>query len=141
VPAALGSDTGGSIRMPAHFCGVTGLKPTNGRVSRANAMPLSFTLDTVGPLARSAEDCALIAPLRRPDPLDPTTDGAPAWMRKAAKRAPRGMTIGIPKSFYVDDLEADVDKALDDAIATFRKLGARIVQVELPTRRWCRPRR
>ena len=80
VPAALGSDTGGSIRLPAHFCGVTGLKPTNGRVSRANAMPLSFTLDTVGPLARTAEDCALIAAaIAGPDPLDPTTDGAPAW--------------------------------------------------------------
>ena len=133
VPAALGSDTGGSIRLPAHFCGVTGLKTTNGRVSRANAMPLSFTLDTVGPLARTAEDCALIAAATAgPDPLDPTTDGAPAWDAQAAKRAPRGMTIGIPKSFYVDDLERDVDQALDDAIATFRKLGARIVQVDLP---------
>ena len=133
VPAALGSDTGGSIRMPAHFCGVTGLKPTNGRVSRANAMPLSFTLDTVGPLARSAEDCGLVAAATMgPDPLDPTTDGAPLWDAQAAKRAPLGMTIGIPKSFYVDDLEADVDKALDEAIATFRKLGARIVQVDLP---------
>ena len=60
VPAALGSDTGGSIRMPAHFCGVSGFKPTNDRVSRANAMPLSFTLDTVGPLAQTAEDCAII---------------------------------------------------------------------------------
>jgi aspartyl-tRNA(Asn)/glutamyl-tRNA(Gln) amidotransferase subunit A len=67
-----------------------------------------------------------------PDPLDPTTDGAPLWDAEASKRAPRTMTIGIPKSFYVDDLEADVDKALDEAIATFRKLGARIVQVELP---------
>jgi len=56
VPAALGSDTGGSIRLPAHFCGVTGFKATYGRVSRANALPLSFTLDTVGPLAVSAED-------------------------------------------------------------------------------------
>ena len=133
VPAALGSDTGGSIRMPAHFCGVTGLKPTNGRVSRANAMPLSYSLDTVGPLARTAEDCGLIAAATMgPDPLDPTTDGAPLWDPEAAKRAPRTMTIGIPKSFYVDDLEVDVDKALDEAIATFRKLGARIVQVELP---------
>jgi aspartyl-tRNA(Asn)/glutamyl-tRNA(Gln) amidotransferase subunit A len=111
---------------------VTGLKPTNGRVSRANAMPLSFTLDTVGPLARTAEDCGLIAAATMgPDPLDPTTDGAPPWDAHAAKRALLGMTIGIPKSFYVDDLEADVDKALDEAIATFRKLGARIVQVEL----------
>jgi aspartyl-tRNA(Asn)/glutamyl-tRNA(Gln) amidotransferase subunit A len=133
VPAALGSDTGGSIRMPAHFCGVTGLKPTNGRVSRANAMPLSFTLDTVGPLARTAEDCGLIAAaIMGLDPLDPTTDGAPPWDAQAAKRAVRNMTIGIPKSFYVDDLEADVDKALDGAIAVFRKLGARIVQVDLP---------
>ena len=133
VPAALGSDTGGSIRLPAHFCGVTGLKTTNGRVSRANAMPLSFTLDTVGPLARTAEDCGLIAAATAgPDPLDPTTDGAPLWDAQAAKRAPRGMTIGIPKSFYVDDLERDVDQALDDAIAAFRKLGARIVQVDLP---------
>jgi aspartyl-tRNA(Asn)/glutamyl-tRNA(Gln) amidotransferase subunit A len=133
VPAALGSDTGGSIRMPAHFCGVTGLKPTNGRVSRANAMPLSFTLDTVGPLARTAEDCGLIAAaIMGPDPLDPTTDGAPPWDMEATKRAARNMTIGIPKSFYVDDLEADVDKALDGAIAVFRKLGARIVQVDLP---------
>jgi aspartyl-tRNA(Asn)/glutamyl-tRNA(Gln) amidotransferase subunit A len=133
VPAALGSDTGGSIRLPAHFCGVTGLKPTNGRVSRANAMPLSFTLDTVGPLARTAEDCGLIAAaIMGPDPLDPTTDGAPPWDAEAARRAPRGMTIGIPNSFYIDDLESDVDKALDGAIATFRKLGMRIVQVDLP---------
>lgn len=133
VPAALGSDTGGSIRMPAHFCGVTGLKPTNGRVSRANAMPLSFTLDTVGPLARTAEDCALIAAaIAGPDPLDPTTDGAPVWNAAEAKRPARGMTIGIPKSFYVDDLERDVEKAFDDAIATFRKLGARLVQVDPP---------
>ena len=133
VPAALGSDTGGSIRMPAHFCGVTGLKPTNGRLSRANAMPLSFTLDTVGPLARTVEDCALIAAaIAGPDPLDPTTDGAPAWNAKAAKRAPKGMTVGIPKSFYVDDLEADVAKAFEEAIATFKKLGVRMVEVDLP---------
>ena len=133
VPAALGSDTGGSIRLPAHFCSVTGLKPTNGRVSRANAMPLSFTLDTVGPLARTAEDCGLVAAaIMGPDPLDPTTDGAPPWDEQAAQRSTRNMTIGVPRSFYVDDLETDVDKALDDAIAVFRKLGARIVQVELP---------
>ena len=133
VPAALGSDTGGSIRMPAHFCGVTGLKPTNGRVSRANAMPLSFTLDTVGPLARTAEDCALImAAIAGPDPLDPTTDGAPRWNARAAKRPAKGMTLGIPKSFYVENLEADVGKAFEQAIATFKKLGVRIVQVDLP---------
>jgi len=133
VPAALGSDTGGSIRMPAHFCGVSGFKPTNNRVSRANAMPLSFTLDTVGPLAQTAEDCALILSIiAGPDPLDPTTASAPKWDTKATKRPVKGMTIGIPKSFYVDDLESDVAKALDDAIAVFKKLGVKVVEVDLP---------
>ena len=133
VPAALGSDTGGSIRMPAHFCGTSGFKPTNGRVSRANCMPLSFTLDTVGPLAQTAEDCAIVLSIiAGPDPLDPTTALAPKWDAKAMKRPAKGMTIGIPKSFYVDDLEPDVAKALDDAIATFKTLGVKVIQVDLP---------
>jgi aspartyl-tRNA(Asn)/glutamyl-tRNA(Gln) amidotransferase subunit A len=133
VPAALGSDTGGSIRMPAHFCGTSGFKPTNNRVSRANAMPLSFTLDTVGPLAQTAEDCALIlSVVAGPDPLDPTTASAPAWDAKAMKRPAKGLTIGIPKAFYVDDLEPDVAKALDEAIATFKALGVKTVEVDLP---------
>jgi aspartyl-tRNA(Asn)/glutamyl-tRNA(Gln) amidotransferase subunit A len=131
--AALGSDTGGSIRLPAHFCGVTGFKPTYGRVSRANAMPLSFTLDTVGPLASSAEDCALIGSvIAGIDPLDPTTSGAPAWDMAATQRSPKGMTIGVPRKFYVDDLEFDVATLLDEALATFRRLGARVVEVDLP---------
>jgi aspartyl-tRNA(Asn)/glutamyl-tRNA(Gln) amidotransferase subunit A len=133
VPAALGSDTGGSIRLPAHFCGTSGFKPTNNRVSRANCMPLSFTLDTVGPLAQTAEDCALILSLiAGPDPLDPTTATAPKWDAKAMKQPVKGQTIGIPKAFYVDDLEPDVAKALDDAIAVFKKLGVKVVQVDLP---------
>ena len=132
VHAALGSDTGGSIRLPAHFCGVTGFKPTNGRVSRANAMPLSFTLDTVGPLAQTAEDCGLIAAaIAGPDPLDPTTAGAPPWNAKAARRPPKGLNIGVPTRFYVDDLEPDVAAALDAALTVLRKLGAKIVKVEL----------
>jgi len=133
VHAALGSDTGGSIRLPAHFCGVTGFRPTNGRVSRANAMPLSFTLDAVGPLAQTAEDCALIvAAIASPDPLDPTTAGAPAWNAKAAGRSPKGLKIGVPTRFYVDDLEPDVSAALDAALTAVRKLGAKVVKVELP---------
>jgi aspartyl-tRNA(Asn)/glutamyl-tRNA(Gln) amidotransferase subunit A len=133
VPAALGSDTGGSIRLPAHFCGVTGLKPTAGRVSRANAMPLSFTLDTVGPLARTAADCGLVmAIIAGPDPLDPTTSGAPAWNAPAAQRSPAGLTIGVPSRFYVDDLEPDVGVVLEEATSTLQKLGARVVKVDLP---------
>jgi aspartyl-tRNA(Asn)/glutamyl-tRNA(Gln) amidotransferase subunit A len=131
--AALGSDTGGSIRMPAHCCGVTGLKTTTGRVSRANAMPLSFTLDTVGPLARSAEDCAMIAEaIAGPDPLDPVTDKSPLWDKAAAQRDVKGLTVGVPASFYVDGLEPDVAAALDNTIKEFEKLGARIVKVGLP---------
>jgi aspartyl-tRNA(Asn)/glutamyl-tRNA(Gln) amidotransferase subunit A len=133
VPAALGSDTGGSIRGPAHFCGVSGFKPTYGRVSRANAMPLSFTLDTVGPLAQTAEDCALVTALMAgPDPLDPTTAGAPAWDSMAAKASVKGMTIGVPDSFYVDDLEPDVARAFEVALDTFRLLGVKVVKVTLP---------
>jgi len=133
VPAALGSDTGGSIRLPAHFCGVTGFKPTYGRVSRANAMPLSFTLDTVGPLARSADDCALVMQaIAGPDPLDPTTTGAPAWNGDVAGGSPGALKIGVPTGFYVDDLEADVANALDAALTTLRSLGAHIVKVDLP---------
>src|SRR5438093_10179589 len=130
VPGALGSDTGGSIRLPAHFCGVTGFKPTYGRVSRANALPLSFTLDTVGPLAQTAEDCGLIAALiAGADPLDPTTAGAPAWNAKAARRSLKGLTIGVPARFYVDDLEPEIASALDAPIASLRKLGTKIAKV------------
>ena len=109
--AALGSDTGGSIRMPAHFCGVTGLKTTVGRISRAGAMPLSQSLDTVGPLARTVEDCALLLGLMAgADPDDPTAiggagaglHGGDAGSRSKASRSacpPRSMsTISIPKS-------------------------------------------
>src|SRR5438132_4537765 len=130
---ALGSDTGGSIRLPAHFCGVTGFKPTYGRVSRANALPLSFTLDTVGPLAVSAEDAGLIMGIiAGPDPLDPTALGAPAWNAKRTRTSPKELRIGVPTRFYVDDLESDIASALNATIAMLRKLGAKISKVELP---------
>jgi aspartyl-tRNA(Asn)/glutamyl-tRNA(Gln) amidotransferase subunit A len=133
VPAALGSDTGGSIRLPAHFCGVTGFKPTNGRVSRANALPLSFTLDTVGPLAVSAEDAGLIMSIiAGPDPLDPMTLGAPPWNMRRTRSSPKRLKIGVPAKFYVDDLEPDVAAALEATIDALRKLGAKISKVELP---------
>jgi aspartyl-tRNA(Asn)/glutamyl-tRNA(Gln) amidotransferase subunit A len=135
--AALGSDTGGSIRMPAHFCGVTGLKVTWGRISRAGAMPLSQSLDTVGPLAQTAEDCALLLGLMAgPDPEDPTASTAPVQDYLAATRASlKGLKVGVPSSFYVDDLDADVAKALDTTIAALESEGAEIVQVELTDHR------
>ncbi len=135
--AALGSDTGGSIRMPAHFCGVTGLKVTWGRVSRAGAMPLSHSLDTVGPLAQTAEDCALLLGLMAgADPEDPTASAEPVQDYLAATKASlKGLRIGVPKSFYVDDLDADVAKALDTTVATLKAEGADVVQVELTDHR------
>jgi aspartyl-tRNA(Asn)/glutamyl-tRNA(Gln) amidotransferase subunit A len=135
--AALGSDTGGSIRMPAHFCGVTGLKTTVGRVSRAGAMPLSQSLDTVGPLARTAVDCAILLGLMAgADPLDPTAAAEPVPdYVAAASGSLRGATIGVPSAFYVDDLDAEVAHVLDTTIATLKREGAQIVQVELPDQR------
>jgi aspartyl-tRNA(Asn)/glutamyl-tRNA(Gln) amidotransferase subunit A len=135
--AALGSDTGGSIRMPAHFCGVTGLKTTVGRISRAGAMPLSQSLDTVGPLARSAEDCALLLALMAgADPEDPTAVTGPVPdYNAAAQQSMKGLTIGVPTAFYVDDLDAEVARILDETIAVLKREGAHIVQVELPDQR------
>jgi aspartyl-tRNA(Asn)/glutamyl-tRNA(Gln) amidotransferase subunit A len=135
--AALGSDTGGSIRMPAHFCGVTGLKTTYGRISRAGAMPLSQSLDTVGPLARTAEDCALLLGLMAgADPEDPTAAGGLVPDYMAATRGEiKGLTIGVPTAFYVDDLDPEVARVLDETIATLKREGATIVQVELPDQR------
>jgi aspartyl-tRNA(Asn)/glutamyl-tRNA(Gln) amidotransferase subunit A len=135
--AALGSDTGGSVRMPSHFCGVTGLKTTVGRVSRAGAMPLSQSLDTVGPLAQSAEDCALLMGLMAgADPEDPTALALPVPDYMAAtKGSLKGLRIGVPTAFYVDDLDADVARVLDETIATMQREGAEIVKVDLPDQR------
>jgi aspartyl-tRNA(Asn)/glutamyl-tRNA(Gln) amidotransferase subunit A len=135
--AALGSDTGGSIRMPAHFCGVTGLKTTVGLISRAGAMPLSWSLDTVGPLAQSVEDCALLVGLMAgADPEDPTASSLPVPDYMAAtKQSIKGLRIGVPTAFYVDDLDSEVARVLDETLAVLRKEGAEIVQVELPDQR------
>jgi aspartyl-tRNA(Asn)/glutamyl-tRNA(Gln) amidotransferase subunit A len=135
--AALGSDTGGSIRMPAHFCGVTGLKTTVGRISRAGAMPLSQSLDTVGPLARTVEDCALLLGLMAgADPNDPTaiSGTVPDYM-SAMRGSLKGLTVGVPTAFYVDDLDADTARILDETVATLRREGAQVVPVELPDQR------
>jgi len=135
--AALGSDTGGSIRMPAHFCGVTGLKTTYGRVSRAGAMPLSQSLDTVGPLARTVEDCALLLGLMAgADPEDLTASSVPVPDYMAATAASiKGLKVGVPTSFYVDDLDPEVARILDETMAVLKREGADIVKVELPDQR------
>jgi len=135
--AALGSDTGGSIRMPAHFCGVTGFKTTVGLISRAGAMPLSQSLDTVGPLAQTVEDCALLVGLMAgADPEDPTASSRPVPDYMAAtKGSLKGLKIGVPTAFYVDDLDPEVARVLDETLAVLKKEGAEIVKVELPDQR------
>jgi aspartyl-tRNA(Asn)/glutamyl-tRNA(Gln) amidotransferase subunit A len=116
---------------------VTGLKTTVGRVSRAGAMPLSQSLDTVGPLARTAEDCALLLGLMAgADPEDPTAITGPLPDYVAATRGSlKGLSIGVPAAFYVDDLDPEVARILDETVATLKREGANIVKVELPDQR------
>jgi aspartyl-tRNA(Asn)/glutamyl-tRNA(Gln) amidotransferase subunit A len=113
------------------------LKTTVGRVSRAGAMPLSQSLDTVGPLARSAADCAVLLGLMAgADPADPTAVAEPLPDYTAATNGSiRGLTVGVPTAFYVDDLDAEVAGALDATVALLKGEGVRIVQVELPDQR------
>lgn len=131
---ALGSDTGGSIRLPAAFCGVAGLKPTYGRVSRAGAMPLSFTLDHVGPLARTVEDCALaLQAIAGHDAADPysSPNAVPDYLAALA-RPVKGLRVGVPKNYFHDDIDADVGKLMEESLAVFRSLGCEVVPVTLP---------
>jgi aspartyl-tRNA(Asn)/glutamyl-tRNA(Gln) amidotransferase subunit A len=113
------------------------LKTTVGRVSRAGAMPLSQSLDTVGPLARSAGDCAVLLGLMAgADPADPTAVAGPLPDFTAATTGSiKGLTIGVPTAFYVDDLDAEVAGVLDATIATLKREGANVIQVELPDQR------
>jgi len=132
--AALGSDTGGSIRGPAAFCGLAGIKPTWSRVSRHGAMPLSFSLDTVGPLARTVEDCALIlGAIAGADPLDPTasTHPVPDYIARLS-RPLKDVRIGVAKRYFHDGMDTEIGSLVQASLEVYAKLGARIVEVELP---------
>jgi aspartyl-tRNA(Asn)/glutamyl-tRNA(Gln) amidotransferase subunit A len=135
-PFSLGEDTGGSVRMPASFCGVTGLKTTYGRVSRYGLLPLVSSFDTIGPMARSAYDVALVLEaIAGHDPRDSTSRIEPVQrysesLNKAENL--RGLCIGIPKEYFVEGLDADVDAALRAAIKQIEHLGAEAVEVSLP---------
>jgi aspartyl-tRNA(Asn)/glutamyl-tRNA(Gln) amidotransferase subunit A len=131
---ALGSDTGGSIRLPAHFCGVAGLKPTYGRVSRAGAMPLAFSLDTVGPLARTVEDVALaMQAIAGRDAADPTSSQQPVPDYRAALARPvNGLRIGVPSSYFYDGMDPELERLMRASLEVFRALGCEIVDVALP---------
>jgi aspartyl-tRNA(Asn)/glutamyl-tRNA(Gln) amidotransferase subunit A len=132
--AALGSDTGGSIRLPAAACGVVGLKPTQTRVSRAGVMPLSFSADNVGPLTRTARDCArILGIIAGHDPRDPTSSAEPVPDYEAGLDGDiRGMRIGIPTNYFFDDADAPVAEAVEAAVAVLAARGATVTRLALP---------
>jgi aspartyl-tRNA(Asn)/glutamyl-tRNA(Gln) amidotransferase subunit A len=143
LPAATGTDTGGSIRQPAAFCGVTGIKPTYGVCSRYGMIAFASSLDQAGPVARSAEDCALLlSAMSGFDERDATSAQRPpqdfhAQMLQARESATpaqplKGLRIGLPKEFFPSALAADVHGTLRAALAEFEKLGATLVDVSLP---------
>ena len=135
APATTGTDTGGSIRQPAAFCGVTGIKPTYGRASRYGMIAFASSLDQAGPMARTAEDCALLlSAMCAPDPdRDSTSLDVPAEDFAMSLHAPiEGLRIGVPKEFFGGGLSSDVRSAIEAALAEFVKLGAKLVEVSLP---------
>jgi aspartyl-tRNA(Asn)/glutamyl-tRNA(Gln) amidotransferase subunit A len=133
--AALGTDTGGSIRQPAGLCSITGLKPTYGRVSRYGVMPMASSLDQVGPMGKSVEDVAILLEyLSGHDKFDSTSSekDVPDYF-KSLKKDIKGLKIGIPKEFYGAGLDPDIEKIIRDAVATLKTLGATTIEVSLPS--------
>lgn len=133
-PAATGTDTGGSIRQPAAFCGVTGIKPTYGRVSRYGMIAFASSLDQGGPIARSAEDCALLlsAMVGFDDKDSTSLERGPEDFSRDLAQDIRGLRIGVPKEFFGAGLASDVEQAVRAALAEFEKLGAVLVDISLP---------
>jgi aspartyl-tRNA(Asn)/glutamyl-tRNA(Gln) amidotransferase subunit A len=139
--AALGTDTGGSIRLPASFCGIVGIKPTYGRISRYGQIAFASSLDQIGPMTRSVEDAALLSRVMSGmDARDSTTASAPVedWVqtcRDARDALPdplRGLRIGVPREYFIDGIDAAVRAAVEGGIERLRGMGAEVVPVSLP---------
>jgi aspartyl-tRNA(Asn)/glutamyl-tRNA(Gln) amidotransferase subunit A len=138
---AIGSDTGGSIRIPSACCGVTGLKPTYGRVSCYGVIPLSWSLDCVGPMGRSAEDCAILFdPIARYDPQDPNSVSRPPGQTTTLLAGPegrgplslQGIKLGVPRETFVEPLDSEVRAAWNAALRVLEEEGAVTSSIELP---------
>ena len=142
-PITMGSDTGGSVRIPAALCGIVGLKPTYGRISRAGLTPLSWCLDHPGPMTRCVEDAALaMNAIAGPDPLDPATSAAPAPApdyTAALTGELRGLRIGVIKEYFDDELAPGIAALTQQAIGVLGELGAEIVEVSLPLYEYAQP--
>ncbi len=142
APAALGSDTGGSIRQPAAFCGVVGVKPTYGRISRFGLVAFASSLDQIGPLTNNVEDSAVLLDIiSGHDPKDSTSlKNSATSCANALEDLPsdlKGIRIGIPKEYFeMEGLDADVGASIQDAIDAFKRLGAEMVDVSLPHARY-----
>ena len=135
APAATGTDTGGSIRQPASFCGITGIKPTYGRASRYGMVAFASSLDQAGPMARTAEDCALLlSAMCGPDlDRDSTSLDVPVEnFSRSLNESLDGLRIGVPAEFFGEGLAPDVHAAVDAALKEYEKLGARLVPITLP---------
>ncbi len=143
APFSLGEDTGGSVRMPASFCGITGLKTTYGRVSRYGLIPLVSSFDTIGPMARSAFDVALVLEtIAGHDPKDSTSRTEPVQKYSESLKNSenlRGLRVGIPKEYFVQGLDSEVDTSLRTAIKQLENLGAEVVEVSLPHTQYAIP--
>jgi aspartyl-tRNA(Asn)/glutamyl-tRNA(Gln) amidotransferase subunit A len=138
---ALGEDTGGSIRMPAGFCGVTGLKPTYGRVSRYGLIALASSFDSIGPITHDARDAALVmTALAGRDPMDSTSRQAPVPdYEEACEEDLTGLTLGVPAEYFGEGLASGVEEAIQAAIEHMADLGAEIEEVSLPHTRYAIP--
>ena len=133
--AALGSDTGGSIRQPAAFCGVVGLKPTYGRVSRYGLVAFASSLDQIGPITRNVSDAAfLLGAIAGHDPLDSTSIDRPVpdYMKSLQKQDLKTLRVGVPVEFFTEGLDLEVEQAVRTAIEELRHLGAEVKEVRLP---------
>ena len=135
--AALGTDTGGSIRQPASLCGIVGMKPTYGRVSRYGVIAFASSLDQVGPMTKDVTDCGLLlGAIAGHDPFDSTSARAevPDYL-DGIERGVAGMKLGVPKEYFVDGIDPEVRAAIDAALADYQRLGAELVEISCRTRR------
>ncbi len=141
VPFALGEDTGGSIRMPAGFCGVVGLKPTYGRVSRYGLIALVSSFDSIGPMTRTADDAALVMQtIGGYDPHDSTSrrEAVPDYTQSYTPDL-KGVRLGIPREYFAEGIEPGVTQAIQNSVATLQELGAEVREVSLPHTRYAIP--